>query len=86
MALCVAKGWKVFRRKNGEEVKLRHVLEKISVWLQASVNLVDAVVSSDHSGHVAVPWACVKFLITVGGRLHPPADVTSAMLPRCGHK
>jgi hypothetical protein len=85
-ALCVAKGWKVFRRKNGEEVKLRHVLEKISVWLQASVKVVDAAVSSDQSAHVAVPWACVKFLITVGHQLHPPTDVPSAMLLRCGHK
>jgi len=29
--LCVAKGWRIYRNKNGEEVKLRHVLEKISV-------------------------------------------------------
>ncbi len=39
--LCVAKGWRIYRNNNGEEVKLRHVLEKISVWVKGIIKVID---------------------------------------------
>lgn len=62
---CVSKGWKVYRNKQGEEVKLRHVLEKVSVWVKGIINIVDVGVSFDQSGHAALPWGIVKYLTTV---------------------
>ena len=62
---CVSKGWRVYRNKDGEEVKLRHVLEKISVWVKEIIKIVDVGVSLDQSGHAALPWAVVKYLTTV---------------------
>jgi hypothetical protein len=64
----------VYRNKNGEEVKLRHVLEKISVWVTEIIKVVDLGVSFDQSGHAALPWAIVKLVITVGHQ----KNVTSA--------
>ena len=63
--LCVAEGWRIYRNKNGEEVKLRHVLEKISVWVKGIIKVFDVGVSMDQSGHAALPWAIVKYLTTV---------------------
>ena len=62
---CISKGWKVYRNKQGEEVKLRHVLEKVSVWVKAIISVVDVGVSFDQSGHAALPWGIVKYLTTV---------------------
>ncbi|KAF7509247.1 hypothetical protein GJ744_008141 [Endocarpon pusillum] len=62
---CLEKGWTVYH-KNGEEVKLRHVLEKISIWVTELIKVVDAGVSFDKSGQAALPWAVVKYLITAG--------------------
>ena len=66
---CVSKGWKLYRNKQGEEVKLRHVLEKVVVWVKGIINVVDLGVSFDQSGHAALPWALVKYLITVRGHM-----------------
>lgn len=55
----------MYRNKKGEDVKLRHVLEKISAWVTEIVNIVDVPVSFDPSGHAALPWAVIKFLVTV---------------------
>lgn len=62
---CVAKGWNVYRKKNGEKLKLRHVLEKLSVWVESAIKVIDLGVSFDHSGHAALPWGVVKFIVTV---------------------
>ena len=62
---CVAKGWRVYRKKNGDEVKLRHVLEKLSKWVETAIKVVDFGVSFDQSGHSALPWGIVKFIVTV---------------------
>ena len=62
---CVSKGWKLYRNKQGEEVKLRHVLAKVVVWVEGIINIVDMGVSFDQSGHAALPWAIVKYLMTV---------------------
>lgn len=63
---CVSKGWKLYRNKDGEEVKLRHVLENISTWVKAITKIIDVGVSLDQSGHAALPWAIVKYLTMVG--------------------
>lgn len=63
---CVSKGWEVYRNKQGEEVKLRHVLEKVSVWVKGIINIVDVGVFFDQSGHAALPWGIVKYLTTIG--------------------
>ena len=64
--MCIAKGWRIYRNKHGEEVKLRHVLEKISVWVKGIIKVIEVGVSMDQSGHAALPWAIVKHLTTVG--------------------
>ncbi|PLB46372.1 hypothetical protein P170DRAFT_215217 [Aspergillus steynii IBT 23096] len=64
--ICREKGWKVGENKNGEKVTLRHVLEKVSVWVKETIKVVDVVVSMDKSGQAALPWAAVKFLISIG--------------------
>lgn len=64
--ICVKKGWTIYRNKNGEEVKLRHVLEKIHVWVGEIIKIVDIGVSADQSGHAALPWALVKLITEVG--------------------
>ncbi len=63
---CVSRGWKVYRNKDGEEVKLRHVLEKISIWVKEIIKIIDVGVSLDQSGYATLPWAVVKYLTTVG--------------------
>lgn len=63
---CVSKGWTVYRNKDGEGVKLRHVLEKISVWVKEIIKIIDVGVSLDQSGYAALPWAAVKYITTVG--------------------
>ncbi len=68
---CVKKGWTVYRNKNREEVKLRHVLEKTSVWVKELIKIIDVGVSADQSGHAALPWAIVKLITEVGGFILP---------------
>ena len=63
---CIDKGWTLYRNKNGEEVKLRHVLEKIHVWVGEIIKIVDVGISADQSGHAALPWAIVKSITEVG--------------------
>ena len=63
---CVQKGWTIYRNKNGEEVKLRHVLGKIHAWVGEIIKIVDIGVSADQSGHAALPWAIVKLITEVG--------------------
>lgn len=46
-------------------MKLRHVLEKISAWVDGSIKLGDSLASFDQSGHVALPWGVVKLLLAV---------------------
>jgi len=64
--MCIVKGWRIYRNKNNEDVKLRHVLERISVWVQGVTKVIDLGVSLDQSGHAALPWGVVKFLLLAG--------------------
>ena len=62
---CIKKGWTVYRNKNGEEVKLLHILQKTSTWVKEAIKIVDVGVSFDQSGQAALPWAMVKLLTEV---------------------
>jgi len=81
---CVERGWRAYRKNNGEEVKLRYVLKKISVWVTKAIEIVDVGVSFDKSGYAALPWAIVKFLITVGTNLPGPRNAQSLIIPPVG--
>ena len=74
---CVAKGWRVYRKKNGDEIKLRHVLEKLSKWVEEAIKVVDLGVSFDQSGHSALPWGIVKFIVTVLKLLPTVHEITN---------
>ena len=74
---CIVKGWRVYRKKNGDEVKLRHVLEKLSKWVEEAIKIVDLGVSFDQSGHSALPWGIVKFIITVLKLLSTAREITN---------
>ena len=52
----IEKGWTIFRNKNGEKVKLRHVLEKTSRWVKDIITIIDLGVSLDPSGYASLPW------------------------------
>ncbi|KAK3997931.1 hypothetical protein QBC44DRAFT_346703 [Cladorrhinum sp. PSN332] len=60
---CIDKGWAVYKSE-GKEIKLRYVLEKISVWVNEIIPIVDQAVRFDASGNAAMPWAIVKLLVT----------------------
>ena len=79
---CVSKGWKVYRNKQGEEVKLRHVLAKVVVWVKGITNIVDVGVSFDQSGHAALPWAIVKYLMTVRDHVVRVPNPANTRAPR----
>jgi hypothetical protein len=71
-AQCDKEDWVVYKKKNGEKVKLRPVLEKISYWVTKFKKIVDIAVSFDQSGHAALPWAVVGYIITVRKQIiHP---------------
>jgi hypothetical protein len=75
--ICLARGWKTYRRKNGEDVKLRQVLEKISNWVLQLIPMVDFGVSLDASGHAAIPWTILKFSMSVSSLPASPRIVDS---------
>lgn len=60
--LCLIKRWKFER--NGKEIVLRDVLQKIIHWLDRFRALGDAAVQYD-PGHASLPWAGVRFLLQV---------------------
>lgn len=63
--VCEEKSWKIYTKKTGQKVTIRHLLEKLSVWVTESIKIVDTFISFDVSGHAAIPWAIIKFVITV---------------------
>jgi hypothetical protein len=58
------KAW-TYTRKNGEVIVLRHVFEKIVDSITKFQDAADFLVSLDASGHAALPWAGVKFFLSV---------------------
>ena len=63
---CISNGWRSYRYKHGEEVKLRHVLEKVHVWVDGFIKIVDPGIKATQNWQVALPWALVKYLMMVG--------------------
>jgi len=56
--------WK-YTRKDGTVVLLRDVFNKIVDSVTKFQNAADFLVSLDASGHAALPWAGVKFFLSV---------------------
>ena len=54
---CVSKGRRIYRNKQDEEVKLRNVLEKISVRVDGIIKIINVGFTFDQSYHAALPWA-----------------------------
>ncbi|CZR60508.1 related to vegetatible incompatibility protein HET-E-1 [Phialocephala subalpina] len=61
--LCIKKAWK-FKKSDGKVVIVRDLFEKIVVWVQKFKEVGDVAVSYD-PGHAALPWAAVRFLLTI---------------------
>jgi hypothetical protein len=61
--LCIKKAWK-FTRRDGKVVIIRDLFEKIAVWVQKFKDVGDIAISFD-PGHAALPWAAVRFLLTI---------------------
>jgi hypothetical protein len=58
------KNW-TFKRSDGRVVVVRELFSKIVDWITKFQGAVDFLVSLDVSGHSALPWAGVKFLLGV---------------------
>ena len=63
--LCLSRRWR-FRRKNGEHVVLRDVLQKMVMWIRKFQEVGDMAVQYDPV-HAALPWAGVRFFLQVCG-------------------
>ena len=61
--LCLSKRWKFER--NGEDIVLRDVVEKIIKWLHRFGTVGDIAMQFDPA-HASLPWAGVRFLLQVG--------------------
>lgn len=57
--------WK-YKKSNGEDVILRDLFEKMAKWVNKFKEFGDIAVQYDPA-HAALPWACVRFLLQVGG-------------------
>ena len=60
---CKRKEW-TFKFK-GKEIHIRQVLGNVMKWVQKFEKIVDFGVSLDKSGHSAMPWAIIKFVLEV---------------------
>jgi hypothetical protein len=57
------KQWR-FRQRNGVEVTLREVLEKVAKWVNKFKEIGDAIVQYDPI-HMSPPWAAIRFFLQV---------------------
>ena len=53
--------------KDGKNLVLRDAFEKMAHWIARFVQVGDTVVQYD-PGHAALPWAAVRFILTVGDK------------------
>lgn len=60
---CLKNRWQ-YKKRNGEIVIIRDVLEKIVRWIDQFKQIGDAAIQYDPV-HAALPWAAVRFLIQV---------------------
>lgn len=64
---CDSKKWK-YTRSSGETVVVRERLGKVIRWVDLFKEVGDTIVQYD-PGHAALPWAGVRFLLQVSGRV-----------------
>lgn len=60
---CVESGWKI-KKRNGESVLIRDVVDKIAKWVQNFKDFGD-IASQYDPAHAALPWAAVRFFLQV---------------------
>lgn len=61
--LCAQKCWK-FKRRSGEVIVVRDVVEKIVVWIEKFIAVGDAAMQVD-TAHAAPAWAAFRFVLQV---------------------
>lgn len=61
--LCVQKCW-TLKKRNGETIILRDVVEKIIVWVEKFMKVGDAAMQYDPV-HAALAWAAFRFVLKV---------------------
>lgn len=62
---CVRKKWRIkIPGKRGGKIIVRDLLSKVVHWLKVFKEVGDQVVQYD-PGHVALPWAGIRFLLQV---------------------
>jgi hypothetical protein len=60
--LSLKKRWRIKRPGGGEDIILRDVLEEVITWIRRFREVGDAAMQYD-PGHVALPWAAIRFLL-----------------------
>jgi len=60
---CITNQWSYTSK--GKKVKIRDLCDKIIHWTTKFEEVGDFIVSMDVTGHAALPWAAVKFVIEV---------------------
>jgi hypothetical protein len=60
---CIKKQWTITRK--GKKIFLRDIFDKILQWVTKFQEAGDFLASMDVSGHAALPWSIVKFIIEV---------------------
>jgi hypothetical protein len=60
---CVTNQWSYTSK--GKKIKIRDLCDKIIHWTTKFEEVGDFIVSMDVTGHAALPWAAVKFVIEV---------------------
>jgi len=61
--LCAQKCW-TFKKRNGEVIILRDVVEKIVVWVEKFIAVGDAAMQVD-TAHAALAWAAFRLVLQV---------------------
>ena len=60
---CKERRWKC-KGLRGEKIVIRDVFAKMTSWIDKFKGVVDVIVQYD-PGHAALPWAAVRFILTV---------------------
>ena len=61
--LCMEKRLR-YRKRNGEVIILRDILDKVAIWVQKFKEIGDIAVQYDPA-HASLPWAGVRILLEV---------------------
>ena len=66
---CMRSRWK-YKNKNGEDIILRDLFEKMAKWVNKFKEVGDVAVQYD-PGHATLPWAGVRFLLQMRSPTFP---------------